>query len=714
MTNSMKLPAWMSGLGAQGGKAAAPILIIMLLAMMILPLPAFVLDVFFSFNIALSIIVLLTALYTVKPLDFLAFPSILLVSTMLRLALNVASTRIVLTEGHTGSAAAGKVVEAFGHFLIVGNYTVGLVVFIILTIINFTVVTKGAGRIAEVGARFALDAMPGKQMAIDADLNAGLIGEDEAKKRRAEVGMEAEFYGSMDGASKYVHGDAVAGILVTVINIIGGLIVGMVQHDMSFGDAVTNYTLLAIGDGLVAQLPSLIISIAAGMVVSRVASDKDVGEQVVGQLFGKPMVLYITGGIIGGMGLIPGMPNLVFLLLGSALFGGGYMIEKRLKNAPDQEPARAAGGAAGAGTGAAPGAAGGAAGGAAPAEQEEASWQDVMPVDTLGLEVGYRLIPLVDKGQNGELLKRIKGIRKKFAQEVGFLAPPVHIRDNLELKPTAYRITLKGVEVGSGEAMNGQFLAINPGMASGTLPGLVTVDPAFGLPAIWIDAGLKDDAQSMGYTVVDAGTVIATHLNHLITTHASELLGRMEVQALLDHLAKDAPKLVEDLVPKVVSLSNLQKVLQNLLGEGVHIRDMRTIIETLSEHAGMLDPNDLTSLVRVALGRSIVQQLFPGTNELSVMTLDNRLERLLVQALNAGGDGTGIEPGLADTIVQQAANATQQQEAMGLTPVLLVPGPLRTLLSRFLRRALPQLKVLSHSEIPETKTIRVTSLVGTA
>jgi len=712
--NGFRLPGWLSGIAGRGNALAAPILIILLLAMMILPLPAFALDLFFSFNIALSVIVLLTALYTVKPLDFMAFPAVLLVTTMLRLALNVASTRVVLTEGHTGGAAAGKVIEAFGHFLIGGNYTVGLVVFIILTIINFTVVTKGAGRIAEVGARFALDAMPGKQMAIDADLNAGLIGEEEAKKRRAEVGMEAEFYGSMDGASKYVHGDAVAGILVTVINIIGGLIVGMVQHDMAFGDAVTNYTLLAIGDGLVAQLPSLIISIAAGMVVSRVASDKDVGEQVVGQLFGKPMVLYITGGIIGGMGMIPGMPNLVFLLLGSALLGGGYMIEKRLKNAPPQEAGAArAAGAGAAGTPGAPGAAGAGAP-AASTEQEEASWGDVMPVDTLGLEVGYRLIPLVDKGQNGELLKRIKGIRKKFAQEVGFLAPPVHIRDNLELKPTSYRITLKGVEVGSGEAMNGQFLAINPGMASGTLPGLVTTDPAFGLPAIWIDAGLKDDAQSMGYTVVDAGTVIATHLNHLITTHASDLLGRMEVQALLDHLAKDAPKLVEDLVPKVVSLSTLQKVLQNLLTEGVHIRDMRTIIETLSENAGVGDPNDLTALVRVALGRAIVQQLFPGTNELSVMTLDNRLERLLVQALSAGGDGTGIEPGLADTIVQQAANATQQQEAMGLTPVLLVPGPLRTLLSRFLRRALPQLKVLSHSEIPETKTIRVTSLVGMA
>jgi flagellar biosynthesis protein FlhA len=711
--NGFRLPAWAKAIAGRGNQLAAPILIILLLSMMILPLPAFALDLFFSFNIAMSVIVLLTALYTVKPLDFMAFPAVLLVTTLLRLALNVASTRVVLTEGHTGGAAAGKVIEAFGHFLIGGNYTVGLVVFIILTIINFMVVTKGAGRIAEVGARFALDAMPGKQMAIDADLNAGLIAEAEAKQRRSDVAMEAEFYGAMDGASKYVHGDAVAGILVTLINVIGGLIVGMIQHDMAFADAIKNYTLLAIGDGLVAQIPSLIISIAAGMVVSRVASDQDVGDQVIGQLFGRPIVMYITGGIIGGMGLIPGMPNLVFLLLGSALFGAGYMVEKRLKNAP------AAGSPAAAGAAGQAGGAGGAAGGAAaattPAEQEEATWQDVMPVDTLGLEVGYRLIPLVDKGQAGELLKRIKGIRKKFAQEVGFLAPPVHIRDNLELKPTAYRISLKGVEVGSGEAMTGQFLAINPGMASGTLPGLVTTDPAFGLPAIWIDAGLKDEAQSMGYTVVDAGTVIATHLNHLITTHASELLGRMEVQALLDHLAKDAPKLVEDLVPKVVSLSTLQKVLQNLLQEGVHIRDMRTIIETLSEHAGSnQDPSDLTALVRIALGRAIVQQLFPGTNELSVMTLDNRLERLLVQALSAGGDGTGIEPGLADTIVQQAANAAQQQEAMGFTPVLLVPGPLRTLLSRFLRRALPQLKVLSHSEIPETKTIRVTSLVGTA
>jgi flagellar biosynthesis protein FlhA len=691
--NSLKLPVWMSG--TSGKALAAPILIIMMLSMMVLPLPAFVLDIFFSFNIALAIIVLLTSLYTVKPLDFMVFPTVLLVSTMLRLSLNVASTRVVLTEGHTGPDAAGKVIEAFGHFLIGGNYTVGIVVFVILTIINFTVVTKGAGRIAEVGARFALDAMPGKQMAIDADLNAGLIGEQDARRRRQEVGQEAEFYGAMDGASKYVRGDAVAGIMVTIINIVGGLVVGMVQHDLDFAMALKNYTLLAIGDGLVAQIPALIISTAAGVVVSRVASEQDIGGQLIGQLFAKPQVLYITAGIIGGMGLIPGMPHMAFLLLAAVLGGGAYlMVQKKQKVAaePQPEPELAA---------------------AAP-EVEEATWQDIMPVDTLGLEVGYRLIPLVDKGQNGELLKRIKGIRKKFAQEVGFLSPPVHIRDNLELKPAAYRIALKGVEVGSGEAYVGQFLAINPGMVSGNLPGPVTSDPAFGLPATWIDAGMRDQAQAMGYTVVDAGTVIATHLNHLITTHAAELLGRQEVQQLLDHLGKDAPKLVEDLVPKMIPLGTLQKVLQNLLTEGVHIRDMRTIIETLSEYATQVqDANELTAVVRVALGRAIVQQIFPGTNELSVMTLDNRLERLLMQALHSSGpDGGGIEPGLADTIALQTEQAARHQEQMGLTPVLLVPAPLRALLSRFLRRALPQLKVLSHAELPDSKTIRVTSLVG--
>jgi flagellar biosynthesis protein FlhA len=697
--NSLNLPKWLSGPNSKA--IAAPVIIILMLSMMILPLPAFALDIFFSFNIALAIIVLLTSLYTVKPLDFMAFPTVLLVSTMLRLSLNVASTRVVLTEGHTGPDAAGKVIEAFGHFLIGGNYTVGIVVFVILTIINFTVVTKGAGRIAEVGARFALDAMPGKQMAIDADLNAGLIGEQEARRRRTEVGQEAEFYGAMDGASKYVRGDAIAGIVVTVVNIVGGLIVGMVQHDLEFGMALKNYTLLAIGDGLVAQIPSLIISVAAGVVVSRVASDQDIGSQLVEQLFAKPQVLYITGGIIGGMGLIPGMPHIAFILLGGVMIGGAYVLSQRAKTAASAQPTAEATAAAAATASAAP-------------EVEEATWQDIVPVDTLGLEVGYRLIPLVDKGQNGELLRRIKGIRKKFAQEVGFLSPPVHIRDNLELRPTAYRITLKGVEVGSGEAHTGQFLAINPGMVTGALPGAPTTDPAFGLPATWVDASLRDQAQSMGYTVVDAGTVVATHLNHLITMHASELLGRQEVQQLLDHITKESPKLVEDLIPGTISLSTLQKILQNLLTEGVHIRDMRTIIETIAEYGTQIqDANELTALVRIALGRAIVQQIFPSTNELSVMTLDNRLERLLMQALQASGpDGAGIEPGLADTIAAQAAQAARQQEQMGFTPVLLVPGPLRALLARFLRRTLPQLKVLSHAELPDSKTIRVTSLVG--
>ena len=689
--NGMRLPLWLT---VQNYRAfAAPVIIIMMLAMMVLPLPAFALDIFFSFNIALSIIVLLTSLYTVKLLDFMSFPTVLLVSTMLRLSLNVASTRIVLTEGHTGPDAAGKVIEAFGHFLIGGNYTVGIVVFVILTIINFVVVTKGAGRIAEVGARFALDAMPGKQMAIDADLNAGLIGEQEARERRTTVSQEAEFYGAMDGASKYVRGDAIAGIIVIVVNIVGGLIVGIVQHNLDFSVAIKNYTLLAIGDGLVAQIPSLIISTAAGVVVSRVASDQDIGGQLISQLFGKPQVMYITAGIIGGMGLIPGMPHLAFLLLAAVMGGGAFLIGRRVAQQPKEVEV--------APTIVSP-------------EVEEATWQDIVPVDTLGLEVGYRLIPLVDQTQGGELLKRIKGIRKKFAQDVGFLAPPVHIRDNLELRPGAYRIMLKGVEIGSSEAYTGQYLAINPGMVTGTLPGTQTTDPAFGLPAIWIDASLRDQAQTMGYTVVDAGTVVATHLNHLITTHAAELLGRQDLQKLLDHLSKESPKLVEDLVPKMIPLSTLQKVLQSLLIEGVHIRDMRTIIETLAEHATHTqDANELTAVVRVALGRAIVQQIFPSSNELQVMTLDSRLERLLMQALQTTGpDGAGIEPGLADTLAVQTEQATRHQEQMGFPPVLLVPGQLRALLARFLRRALPQLKVLSHAELPDSKTIKVTSLVG--
>ena len=689
--NSFKLPAWMNGLN--GRAAAAPLIIIMLLSMMVLPLPPIALDVLFSFNIALSILVLLIGLQTKKALDFIAFPTVLLVTTMLRLSLNVASTRVVLTEGHSGPAAAGKVIEAFGHFLIGGNYAVGLVVFVILTIINFTVITKGAGRIAEVGARFTLDAMPGKQMAIDADLNAGLIGEDEARRRRTEIGQESEFYGAMDGASKYVRGDAIAGILVIIINVVGGLVVGMAQHDLAFADAIKNYTLLAIGDGLVAQIPSLVISVAAGVVVSRVANTEDIGGQLITQLFSNPKVIYITAGIIGSMGAIPGMPHFAFLMLATIMAVAAYMISERKKTeeVPEVEEPPITN-----------------------TESEEATWDDVLPVDTIGLEVGYRLIPLVDKSQGGDLLKRIKGLRKKFAQEVGFLAPTVHIRDNLELKPSNYRITLKGVEIADGESHIGQFLAINPGVVSGMLPGVETADPAFGLPAIWINAETRDQAQMMGYTVVDAGTVIATHLNHVISMHAAELLGREEVQLLLDHISKESPKLVEDLIPKVLPISILQKVLQNLLSEGVHIRDMRTIIETLSEHAHQTqDASELTSLVRIRLGRAIVQQLFPAGNEISVITLDSNLERLLMQATQANSaSGAAIEPGLAETLARQAESAAHQQEQMGMSPVLLVAAPLRTALSKFLRRAIPRLRVLSHEELPDTKTIRVTNLIG--
>ncbi|MEI8361967.1 MAG: flagellar biosynthesis protein FlhA [Betaproteobacteria bacterium] len=690
--NSLNLPAWMNKFGSRN--IAAPTIIILLLSMMILPLPAVVLDVLFSFNIALSIMVLLIGLQTKKALDFIAFPTVLLMTTMLRLSLNVASTRVVLADGHNGPDAAGKVIEAFGHFLIGGNYTVGIVVFVILTIINFTVVTKGAGRIAEVGARFTLDAMPGKQMAIDADLNAGLIGEDEARRRRAEVSQESEFYGAMDGASKYVRGDAVAGIMVTIINIFGGLVVGIVQHDMAFADAVKNYTLLAIGDGLVAQIPSLIISVAAGVVVSRVANNEDIGGQLVTQLFSNSKVVYITAGIIGGMGAIPSMPHFAFLMLAALLAGIAYMIneQKKANNAEPVVEERAE----------------------VVSETEEASWDDVTPVDLVGLEVGYRLIPLVDKAQGGDLLKRIKGLRKKFAQEVGFLAPTVHIRDNLELRPSSYRITLKGVDIAIGESHYGQYLAIDPGMVTGTLAGLTTTDPAFGLPAVWIDGDMRDEAQNMGYTVVDAGTVIATHLNHIISMYAAELLGRQEVQQLLDHISKDSPKLVEDLVPKVMSLSVIQKVLQNLLTESVHIRDMRTIVETLSEYATQTqDASELTALVRVQLGRAIVQQLFPTGNEVTVMTLDSNLERLLTQAMqNNGVSGSAIEPGMAETLSRQAEAAAKQQEQMGMTPVLLVSATLRSALSKFLRRAVPNLRVLSHDELPDSKTIRVTSLIG--
>ncbi|QHQ16059.1 flagellar biosynthesis protein FlhA [Pectobacterium parmentieri] len=685
----LRLPSNMKG--TQWQILAGPILILLILSMMVLPLPPFILDLLFTFNIALSIMVLLVAMFTQRTLEFAAFPTILLFSTLLRLSLNVASTRIILLEGHTGTAAAGKVVEAFGHFLVGGNFAIGIVVFIILVLINFMVITKGAGRIAEVGARFVLDGMPGKQMAIDADLNAGIIGEEEAKKRRSEVTQESDFYGSMDGASKFVRGDAVAGLIIMVINIVGGLIVGVVQHGMAVGQAAESYTLLTIGDGLVAQIPALIISTAAGVIVTRVSTDQDVGQQMVTQLFNNPRVMVLSAAVIGLIGLVPGMPNFVFLLFTASLLGLAWW----MRGEQTKEPAMQS----------------------IPASMEkhqviEASWSDVQLEDPLGMEVGYRLIPMVDAQQDGELLGRIRSIRKKFAQEMGYLPPVVHIRDNLELQPASYRILMKGVEVGSGEAHPGRWMAINPGNAVGSLSGEATQDPAFGLPAVWIDNALKDQAQVQGFTVVEASTVIATHLNHLIALHASELFGRQEAQQLMERVAQEMPKLTEDFIPGVVTLTTLHKVLQNLLCEKVSIRDMRTIMETLAEHAPVQpDPYELTTVVRVALGRAITQQWFPGDSELQVIGLEGSLERLLLQALQGGG---GLEPGLADRLLEQAKQALQRQEMLGAPPVLLVNHALRALLARFLHRSLPNMAVLSNLEISDHRQIRMTSVIGEA
>lgn len=674
---------------------AMPIFIVLILAMMVLPLPPFLLDLFFTFNIALSIVVLLVSSYTKKPLEFAIFPTILLVTTLMRLALNVASTRVILLDGHTGPDAAGKVIDSFAHFLVGGNFAVGLVVFIILVIINFIVVTKGAGRIAEVSARFTLDAMPGKQMAIDADLNAGLIGEADARKRRQELAQEADFYGSMDGASKFVRGDAIAGILILFINIIGGIAIGMFQHNLSAGQSAETYVLLAIGDGLVAQVPALVISIAAGLIVSRVGTGEDIGEQMASQLFNMPRALGITAAIMALLGFIPNMPHLPFLMLAGSTAYLAWWLAKREKTRKSAESAA----------------------------QEilpptlnntnEATWEDLQPVDVLGLEVGYRLIPLVDINQDGELLKRIKGIRKKFAQEVGFLPPAVHIRDNLALRPNQYRITLKGATMAEGETVNGMFLAIDPGGVTGQLPGTPTRDPAFGLPAVWIDNTLRSMAQVSGYTVVDAATVVATHLNHILQMHASALLGRSEVQSLLDHVSKLMPKLVEDIVPKVVPIPIFQKVLQNLLSEGVHIRDMRTIIETLAEHAPRTqDSFELTAQVRTALGPAIVQQIYGYAAELPVIVLEPELERVIAQTVGKTTEPLGLEPNLADALVRHAVEVTQQQEAAGLPAALLVPDAIRLPMSRLLRRLAPRLRVIGHAEIPETSTIRVSSILG--
>jgi flagellar biosynthesis protein FlhA len=687
------LRRWLGGSNtsvANAAALAAPLFILVVLAMMVLPLPPLVLDLLFTVNIAIALMVMMVAANMVRPLDFAALPTVILLTTLMRLSLNVASSRIVLLEGHTGPGAAGAVIESFGHFLIGGNFAVGLIVFAILVVINFVVVTKGAERIAEVGARFTLDAMPGKQMAIDADLNAGVIDDKEAKRRRAEVADEAEFFGSMDGASKFVRGDAIAGLLILFVTMVGGIAIGMVQHGLGIAQAGSTYVLLAVGDALVAQIPALLISVSAAMVVSRVGKENTVTRQIGSQVFNSPRSLAVTAGVIGVLGLIPGMPHLVFLALAAAIGGGAWLMwdrQRRAAAAPPPPPPL-------------------------PEPNAEASWDDLQPVDTLGLEVGYRLITLVDRNATGDLLTRIKGVRRKFAQEVGFLPPAVHIRDNLELKPSTYRITLRGAVIGEAEAFPGQLLAINPGGATQKLLGTVTTDPAFGLPAVWIDERQREVAQMAGFTVVDCSTVVATHLSHLMQLHAARLLGRVETQQLVEHVTKLAPKLIEDVVPKMVGIAALQKVLQLLLEEGVHIRDMRSIVESLAEHAATAsDPAELARRIRVSLAPAIVHQIYGSVRELDVIALEPELERLVSQALTSP-HGAALDPGVADTLARRAAEQARRQEDMGLPACLLVPDSIRSPMARLLRRAAPRLRVLAHSEIPETHSIRIGSVIG--
>ncbi|MCL9781836.1 flagellar biosynthesis protein FlhA [Vibrio sp. S4M6] len=673
----------------------APIMVLATLAMVVLPIPAFLLDLFFSFNIALAMVILLVTVYTRRPLDFAAFPTVLLISTLLRLALNVASTRVVLLYGHEGPGAAGKVIESFGSVVIGGNYAVGLVVFLILMIINFMVVTKGAGRISEVSARFTLDALPGKQMAIDADLNAGLIDQEQARTRRFEVTKEADFYGSMDGASKFVKGDAIAGILILFINIIGGLSIGMLQYNLNFNEAIRIYTLLTIGDGLVAQIPSLLLSIGAAIMVTRQNTEEDMGQQVAFQMFDNPRALVITACILGVLGLVPGMPHFAFLLLAAIAGGLSYWLIRKQKKAKE-EPATPATTES------------------ETAPQKELSWDDVQPVDIIGLEVGYRLIPLVDREQGGELLERVKGVRKKLSQDFGFLIPAVHIRDNLELTPNSYRITLMGVAVGEAEIRPDQELAINPGQVYGMIEGEQTVDPAFGLEAVWIREEQREHAQALGYTVVDSSTVLATHLSQLLTNNASQLLGHEEVQNLLEMLGRSAPKLIENFVPDQLSLGVVVKVLQNLLNEAIPIRDIRTIIQTLSEYASKSqEPDILTAAARISLKRLIVQEINGIEPELPVITLIPELEQILHQTMQAaGGESAGIEPGLAERLQASLSQATQEQELKGEPAVLLTSGVLRSTLAKFVKNTIPSLRVLSYQEIPDEKQIRIVQAVG--
>lgn len=689
MSNTAAEAASNNGFSLTG--LGTPVLLFMMLIMVVMPLPPLALDIFFTFNIALAIIVLLVSIYAQRPLDFGVFPTVLLIATLLRLALNVASTRVVLMKGHDGTDAAGRVIQAFGDFVVGGSYAVGFVVFAILVIINFVVVTKGAGRISEVTARFTLDAMPGKQMAIDADLNAGLIGQDEALQRRQEIASEADFYGAMDGASKFVRGDAVAGILILFINIIGGFAVGVLQHNLSAGEAAHNYVLLTIGDGLVAQIPSLLLSTATAIIVTRVSGSQDVGNAVGEQLLSNPKVLAITAALIGIMGLVPGMPNLVFLSLAALLGSMAYLKSQPEKTTVEEAPAETS----------AP----------LPVENKELSWDDVSSVDEIGLEVGYRLISMVDRNQGGELLPRIKGIRKKLSQELGFLVHAVHIRDNLNLSPNEYRITFHDVTVGQGEIHPGRDLAINPGQVYGELDGIATKDPTFGLDATWIDNSQRDDAQAKGYTVVDCPTVIATHLSQLIKNHAHELIGQDGVQQLLDKLAQSSPKLVENLVPNVLSLGDITKVMQNLLEDGVPIRDVRSIAEALAESGGKgQDTDTLTSRVRMALGGTIFQTINGIENEMAVIVLDSQLEQIL-QGATQGNIG-GMEPTLIENMINQLRQASAQLEAEGKTPVLLVASHIRLFLSRLLKSRMDNFYILAYEEIPASKNIKVVATVG--
>ena len=670
---------------------SAPFLVLLMLVMMVLPIPAFGLDLLFTFNIALSLIVLLVTVYTKRPLDFSSFPSVLLIATMLRLSLNIASTRIVLLEGHTGTASAGQVIESFGDFVIGGNYAVGFVVFAILVIINFVVVTKGAGRVSEVSARFVLDAMPGKQMAIDADLNAGIVDQEGARERRADIAREADFYGSMDGASKFVKGDAIAGLLVLFINIVGGLAVGVGQHGLSFGDAAHNYTLLTIGDGLVAQIPSLLLSMGTAVIVTRVSASEDMGEQIAVQLFRDPRALGITAGLILLLGLVPGMPNIVFLSLGAlmAFFAWKANIAEKTEIPEDIVSDNVP-------------------------EERELSWEDVQTTDILGLEVGYGLIPLVDAKQGGKLPDRIKAIRRKLTEQLGFLIHAVHIKDNLDLAPTRYRINLLGVTEGEADIYPGKELAVGAGIESGVVPGIAAKDPAYGMDAIWIDHDQRENAEAVGYTVVDPGTVIATHMSKLMAENAGSLLGHEEVQQLLDTLGKTAPKLVEDLVPKVLPLPTVVRVLQNLLEEGIPIRDMRTIVETLSEKSvNTQDSQELTASVRVALRRQITGQLTAFEDTLPVITLDAELEKMCLTSFEReSSGGLGIEPGLAERLYESLAESVQRQEANAEPAVLLVNPKLRPWLAGLVRHTIPLLKVLAYNEIAESKRLKVIANIG--